>query len=217
MIKTYVCATGEQIIHARLPNQSIRQAAKSEWREWVSGNTQTRLQPAEKSSYAYWMSTETYFPLIQRLVLIVLKAVPSEASCERYFSKQKLVHTPVRNRLTAEMVEAECLIRCIPPRNSKAEPLEGTLPRLWDHLEAIPMEMATYFLGIMVSKARFDLVTVGCEVTIENVRPNGRCKTGWKVAKVLTQGGLRLEGGARDQQLSIAKVRYDAWSVTLKK
>eukprot|EP00759_Apiculatamorpha_spiralis_P033383 PhF_6_TR3469/c0_g3_i3/m.5081 len=37
--------------------------------------------------------------------------IASEASCERVFSQQKMVHTDVRNRLGADQVQAEITIR----------------------------------------------------------------------------------------------------------
>ena len=212
VVKTFVCTTGEKTLLAKIPATKV-QTAKSEWREWVSGNVQSRLSPEERKSYAFWMEQETYFPAIQRAVLIVLKVVPSEASCERYFSKQKLVHTPIRNRLNADVVEAECLLRSKRPRSSKSEVKVQTQ---CNHLESLSHDTANYFMGIMINKGRFDTVKVGCEVTYDIVRPNGRNKCSFKVLKVLSRGGLRFEG-ANNSVLRLTELHHNMWSVSLPK
>eukprot|EP00759_Apiculatamorpha_spiralis_P029914 PhF_6_TR31828/c1_g2_i1/m.47068 len=51
------------------------------------------------------------FPRLSFVARRAGEMIASEASCERMFSQQKMVHTDVRNRLGVEQVEAEVNIR----------------------------------------------------------------------------------------------------------
>ena len=66
-----------------------------------------------QSAVTYWLNRYnlTTHDELSVLALAMLNVNPSEASVERSFSKQKFIHTPLRNKLHQDTVEALMFIK----------------------------------------------------------------------------------------------------------
>jgi hypothetical protein len=69
----------------------------------------------------YWNDMKETASELSNLAVCLLSIGITEASCERTFSIQKIVHSVLRNRLTPEIVEAEMRIRVNNPKSHKIE------------------------------------------------------------------------------------------------
>lgn len=65
------------------------------------------------AAMTYWMRRyhRTTHDELSVIAMAILSVNPSEASVERSFSQQKFIHTPLRNRLHKETVEALMFIK----------------------------------------------------------------------------------------------------------
>jgi len=59
----------------------------------------------------FWSRMRRTAPELGNVAICLLSMGISEASCERSFSIQQLTHSKVRNRLRADIVQAEMRIR----------------------------------------------------------------------------------------------------------
>ena len=66
-----------------------------------------------RSAITYWMKryNRTTHDEMSVIALAMLNINPSEASVERSFSKQKFIHTPLRNSLHKETIESLMFIK----------------------------------------------------------------------------------------------------------
>ena len=62
--------------------------------------------PRYKSPGAYWKGKENQWPLMHKLVMILLTLSPSSAECERVFSASGFLLSAKRHRMGHELLEA---------------------------------------------------------------------------------------------------------------
>ena len=71
-----------------------------------------QLAESGKSSLlTYWEGLALTIPLLSKIALSVYSIVPSEASVERSFSHQSIVHSDLRNKLSDEAVQSVMFVR----------------------------------------------------------------------------------------------------------
>jgi hypothetical protein len=73
---------------------------------------------------SYWFRMKREAPELSNVAIVLLSMGINEASVERLFSVQQLAHAQIRNRLEADIVEAEMIIRFNKIRKVIIEPLE---------------------------------------------------------------------------------------------
>jgi hypothetical protein len=71
----------------------------------------------------YWMAKHFDAPELSVVARALLSIKAYEASCERSFSSQKLLHTALRNKLQPEVIQASQFIRL---NEQKMRELEAT-------------------------------------------------------------------------------------------
>jgi hypothetical protein len=64
-----------------------------------------------KTSYQYWLSDGSQWPLLQNIALRLFSLATSTASCERSFSSQGFIHSKLRNSLHPARVEKLMFIK----------------------------------------------------------------------------------------------------------
>ena len=63
----------------------------------------------------YWIQQYCRSPALSAVALCLLSIGISESCVERSFSAQQFIHSDLRNRMTADLVQAEMRIRCNKP------------------------------------------------------------------------------------------------------
>ena len=96
---------------------NVKATFKNEISEWFRSRDQ-HLEADAKLIESHCMKTfwtdlsiSDQYPNLSRVALSLSKMICSEASCERIFSLQKMVHTQLRACLSPDQVEAEVKIR----------------------------------------------------------------------------------------------------------
>jgi hypothetical protein len=81
------------------------------------GKEQINMKTSSLAVYAYWLDRMYHKDtrLLAMTAMFMLSINPSEASVERSFSAQKFVHSALRNRLHADVIDAQMFAKINAP------------------------------------------------------------------------------------------------------
>eukprot|EP00760_Papus_ankaliazontas_P037417 PhM_4_TR8466/c1_g2_i2/m.47098 len=82
------------------------------WNQYTSMSYQSDRR-IQQTMAGFWGNAhvDDNFSELKKLYLVAESSQASEAPCERWFSHQALSHTKLRNRMNADLIQAECIIR----------------------------------------------------------------------------------------------------------
>ena len=164
-------------------------------------------------------------PGLAEAVENLMTIVPSEATCERMFSYQKLAHTPNRNGMLPELIEAECQIRATPieavdgvvVKKKRVEDAPETANQRVLFNEAIEHTVAMTALNLYLIKKRWDVVKAKPKLDITYKGPNGNSGIMLQVKKIRIEKGFAIElgpaSGGTTYCLMISNVDCPPWVI----
>jgi hypothetical protein len=152
LFRTILTASGE--------NEKHGPGIKQKLEAWLTREDcrKPKIEAHKRGDFHSFWSTVEMFERYRslRIIATAINAMwASEAACERMFSHQALAHTRIRNRMTAELVDAEVLVRCRPDKRERDD--EEDDDHVLDEIE-VPASYNTTIASDLLTEDEAELV-----------------------------------------------------------